>query len=286
MTQSRNKRGASHIYAIISTTLVLFLTGIALLIFLHGSRMVNEFKESIEFSVILKDDVDEESGKNLAQNLATQPYVKSVDYVSKEAAAKRYIAVTGDDFSDVLDYNPLYASVNMTLHANYANADSLKKIESSLAQNDLVEEFYYDKRVVDVIDRNIDKAGIIVGAISLLLLLVTVFVIDSTMRLAMYANRFTIRSMQLVGATRWFIVKPFISRSIIDGLVSAAIAILALGLLLNLVIQFVPELYMLQDAKLTVGLFMLVGLVGITFTLISTYFAVNKYLHFKLDDLY
>lgn len=287
MSQTRAKRsGASHLYAIISTTLVLFLAGIALLIFLHGNSIVTDFKESIEFSVILKDGVSESEGLALAQQLTAEPFVKSVDYVSKDAAAQRYIAVTGDDFSDVLDYNPLYASVNLTLHSSYATSDSLKKIENALVGNAAVSEFYYDKNVVDVIDKNMNRAGLVVGVISLLLLLVTVFVIDSTMKLSMYANRFTIRSMQLVGATRWFIVKPFIGRSVVDGLVSSALAVLALGLLLNVVIQFVPELYALQDAELTVALFGLVAVVGLVFTLFSTYLAVNKYLKMKLDDLY
>jgi len=287
MSEQRTKRsGASHVYAIVSTTLVLFLVGISLLIFLHGSRMVTEFKESIEFSLILKDDVNESVGRTLAQELTTEPFVKSVDYISKDMAAQRYIAATGDTFTDVLEHNPLYASVNITLNEQYANADSLAGIEAAMLGRQAVSEFYYDKRVVDVIDRNLDRAGLVVLVVSLLLLLVTVFVIDSTMKLSMYANRFTIRSMQLVGATRWFIVKPFLGRSVIDGLVSAALAILALGLLLNLVIQLVPELYMLQDAKLTVGLFALVGICGLAFTLVSTYLAVDKYLKVKLDDLY
>jgi cell division transport system permease protein len=137
-----------------------------------------------------------------------------------------------------------------------------------------------------VIDKNVKRVGMIVAAISLILLLITIFVIDSTMRLAMFANRFTIRSMQLVGATRWFIVKPFLGRSIVDGLVSSVLAVLALALLLNLVIQVVPELYALQNFKMTGGLFALVALTGVTFTLVSTYLAVSKYLGMKLDELY
>jgi len=287
MSSSPTKRtGASHVYAIVSTTLVLFLVGIAFLIFLHGSRLVNQFKESIEFSVILKDSTTEAAGRNLAQALSKQPYVNKMEYVSKADAAQRYIAVTGDDFRDVLDYNPLYASVNIRMNADYANADSLKKIEATVLAEPGVSEFYYDKKVVDVIDKNVKRVGLIVAGISLILLLITIFVIDSTMRLAMFANRFTIRSMQLVGATRWFIVKPFLGRSIVDGLVSSVLAVLALALLLNVVIQVVPELYELQNFELTGGLFALVALTGVVFTLLSTYLAVSKYLKMRLDELY
>lgn len=280
------RTGASHFYAIVSTALVLFLVGISLLIFLHGNKLISQFKESIEFTAILHDQSDDANGHKLAADLKELPWVVEAEYVSKADAAERYIAITGDDFRDVLENNPLYSSVNIRLDSDYANADSLKMVEALILAKPMVSEFYYEKQLVGVLDRNVKRIGWIVGGISLILLAITIFVIDSTMRLSMYSNRFTIRSMQLVGATRWFIVKPFLSRSMVDGLLSAILAVGALGLLLNVAIQFMPELYLLQDVQLTLALFILVSTVGIVFTLLSTYKAVTKYLRVKLEDLY
>lgn len=280
------RTGASHFYAIVSTSLVLFLVGIAFLIFLHGNRLIEQFRESLDFTIVLVDESTDEQGLAIANHLESEPWILSAEYISKAEAADRYIAITGDDFRDVIDTNPLYASVNFRVDAPYANSDSLELIKAKIQAMPSVSEFYYEKGLVEVIDKNVKRIAWIVGGISILLLLITIFIIDSTMRLSMYANRFTIRSMQLVGATRWFIVKPFLSRSIVDGLISAILAVGALGLLLNVAIQWMPELYMLQDMKLTLALFILVALLGIIFTFLSTYKAVSKYLRVKLEDLY
>ena len=287
MSSIKFKRiGASHIYAIISTSLVLFLVGISFLIFIHGGRLVDQFKESIEFSIIMNDTTSETSIKLLEQKIKSEKYVHDIAYVSKEEAMKNYIAETGDNFNEMLGYNPLYSSVNIKLDSKYANEDSIYIIQNKLSKEPGVAEFYYEKKLVDVINNNVKKAGIIVGVISLLLLLITVAMIDSTIRLAMYSSRFLIRSMQLVGATRWFIIKPFVGRAIIDGLISSLIAVAALATLLNLILNFIPDLSVLQDVFSTITLFSLVLLTGLSFSIISTFFAVRKYLKMKLDELY
>jgi cell division transport system permease protein len=276
----------SRVYAIITTSLVLFMVGISFLIFLHGNKLINQFKESVEFSIILKDSVENERVNSLKVSIARAPYTQFVEFVSKEEAMNRYIALTGDDFREMLDNNPLYASINIKLKAAYANPDSIQKIQSHLLQEAGVAEFYYEKKLVDSINDNVNKMALIVVFISVILLIITFVMIDGTVRLAMYSNRFLIRSMKLVGATKWFIIKPYLWRSLLDGLISGLLAVGGLVMLLNVLLNIIPELTVLQDVSLTVILFALVVSFGMVFSGVSTYFAVGKYLNMKLDELY
>lgn len=282
------KRGnnLSRVYAIITTALVLFMVGISFLIFLHGNKLINQFKESVEFSVILKDTIENSRVSELKDKIAAAPFTQQIEFVSKEEAMNRYIALTGDDFRDMLDNNPLYASINIKLKANYANRDSIQRIQYMLNQEAGVAEFYYEKKLVDAINDNLQKLTLIVISISIILLIITFVMIDGTVRLAMYSNRLLIRSMKLVGATQWFIVKPYVTRSIVDGILSGLLAVGGLVMLLNVLINIIPELTVLQDVTLTVILFSIVLCFGILFSAVSTYFALGKYLKMKLDELY
>ncbi len=273
-------------YAIITTALVLFMVGISFLIFLHGNKLINQFKESVEFSVILKDTIENSRVSALKEKIAAAPFTQQLEFVSKEEAMNRYIALTGDDFREMLDNNPLYSSINIKLKADYANSDSIQRIQYMLTQEAGVAEFYYEKKLVDAINDNVQKMTLIVIAISIILLIITFVMIDGTVRLAMYSNRFLIRSMKLVGATQWFIVKPYLTRSIVDGILSGLLAVSGLVMLLNLLLNIIPELTVLQDVSLTVILFSIVLCFGILFSSISTYFALGKYLRMKLDELY
>ncbi len=282
------KKGSnlSRIYAIVTTSLVLFMVGISFLIFLHGNKLINQFKESVEFSIILKDSVENKRVKGLLEMIEQAPFTQQAEFVSKEEAMNRYIALTGDDFREMLDNNPLYASINIKLKATYANNDSIQKIQSLLLQEAGVAEFYYEKKLVDAINENVNKLALIVISISLILLIITFVMIDGTVRLALYSNRFLVRSMKLVGATKWFIIKPYLWRSLLDGILSGLLAVGGLVMLLNVMINIIPELTLLQDVTLTVVLFALVISFGLIFSAISTYFAVGKYLRMKIDELY
>lgn len=282
------KRGnnLSRVYAIITTSLVLFMVGISFLIFLHGNKLIDQFKESVEFSVILKDTIENERIITLKEKIASAPYTQQFEFVSKEEAMNRYIELTGDDFREMLDNNPLYASINIKLKAKYANSDSIQLIQNRLIGEVGVAEFYYEKKLVDAINDNLKKLTLIVVAISIILLIITFMMIDGTVRLAMYSNRFIIRSMKLVGATRWFIVKPYLIRSLFDGILSGLLAVGGLVILLNILISVIPELTVLQDVSLTITLFSIVICFGVFFSSLSTYFAVGKYLKMKLDELY
>lgn len=288
---SAKKRGTrrfkpSHTYAIISTSLVLFTFGILCLIFIHGRKLTNYVKESIAFSVILKDNTSNQEAVEFQKQLNTSVFVKSSEYISKDEAAKKYIEEYGDNFQDLLDANPLYASIEVKLNAAYANPDSVIKIESIVKQNPAVSEFYYEKKFVDLTNNNFKTISMIVIILSFFFGLVAYMMIDSTTRLVMYSQRFLLRSMQLVGATKSFITKPFLITAVRDGFVSGIIAVAALSMLLNLLLNLIPELRILQDMNLTFLLFGLVACMGILFSLISTFFAVRKYLRLKLDELY
>jgi cell division transport system permease protein len=174
------KRGnnLSRVYAIITTSLVLFMVGISFLIFLHGNKLIDQFKESVEFSVILKDTIENERIIALKEKIASAPYTQQFEFVSKEEAMKRYIELTGDDFREMLDNNPLYASINIKLKAKYANSDSIQLIQKRLIGEVGVAEFYYEKKLVDAINDNLKKLTLIVVAISIILLIITFMMID------------------------------------------------------------------------------------------------------------
>lgn len=262
------------------------MLGLLALLFIHGNRLANQFKENIEFTVIIKDNVNEKQILSLKKSLEQEPWTKSAEYISKAQAAKIFTQDNQEDFKDLLDYNPLFASINLKLNAAYTSQDSIDAIEKRVMQHAEAGEFYYQHKLVEVLNDNLRKVSWIITAISLLLLMIALTLIDSTIRLSMYSSRFLIRSMQLVGATRSFITWPFTKRSLINGLVSAALAIVTLLTLLNFAISQIPELMALQDVKMLVLIFSAILLMGLVFSYLSTHMAVRKYLRMKLDELY
>jgi cell division transport system permease protein len=209
-----------------------------------------------------------------------------VEYVSKDMAADRFKKDFGEDFISLLQYNPLYASVNLKANAAYVNPDSLKRIENTLLENSNVKEVYYQRALVGKLSDNVKKIGAVILALSILLCIVVIVLIDNTIRLSMFSNRFLIKTMQMVGATRGFISRPFDLRSIGNGLVSALVAIAALILVMYYAQQQLPEIRMVRDYRLTVLLFLGMIILGICISLLSTHRSVTKYLKTKLDDLY
>lgn len=276
----------NYIYSIISTSLVLFMIGLLALLFIHGNKLGNQFKENIEFTVIMKDNASEKSILALQKKLMQEPWVKSSKYVSKEDAARIFAQDNQEDFKDLLDYNPLFASINLKLNAGYTSKDSIDAIELRVMKHSEVGEFYYERQLVEMLNDNLRKVSWVLIGISLLLVLLAIGLIDSTIRLSMYSSRFLIRSMQLVGATRNFVTWPFARRSLQNGLLASGIAILALMTTLNFAISQVPELLALQDVTMLVIVFSGVLVLGLLFSYLSTHFAVNKYLRMKLDELY
>ncbi|MBA3648858.1 MAG: cell division protein FtsX [Chitinophagales bacterium] len=268
------------------TALVLFMLGIAAFLFVQGTKLTNEFKENLEFTVIIKDNTSEKIIIDLEKKLQEQPWVKSADYISKQQAAKIFMQDNEENFKDLLSYNPLFASINLKLNADYTSQDSIDVIENRVMSNPAAGEFYYERKLVSVINDHLRKIGWIMSAISLLFLIIAISLIDGTIRLSMFSNRFLIRSMQLVGATRSFVTWPFIKRSLIDGFIASVVAILALLSVLNFSLKQIPDLNVLNDIKVTFGVLAGIMVAGLLFSLISTRFAIGKYLRMNLDELY
>lgn len=283
---SSKKSKPSYISSIIGVALVLFLLGTLGLIVIHANKLSVYFKESVEIQVILRDNIKDAQAQALRDSLAAKPFVRSIEYVSKDEAAQRFKKDFGEDFTSLLGYNPLYASINVKAKSDYVNADSLKVIENMLTQSSSVREVSYQRALVDKLNENVRKIGLVILGLCVLLALVVIVLIDNTIRLAMFSNRFLIKTMQMVGATRWFIAKPFDLRSIINGAISALLAIVGLVGILYGINQLLPEFHSLTDYFMIGVLFLGIVVLGIGICVISTHRSVMKYLRLKLDDLY
>ncbi|NIG51937.1 ABC transporter permease [Chitinophaga sp. Cy-1792] len=283
---SAKKSKPSYLYSIVGVALVLFLLGTLGLVVIHANKLSKYFKESIEVQVILRDNVKESQAIALRDSIASKPYIKTIEYVSKDMAAERFKKEFGEDFINLLQYNPLYASINIKANANYVNADSLNVIEKALSQQPIVREMSYQRVLVSKLNENVQRIGMIILIICGVLCLAVIFLIDNTIRLAMFSNRFLIKTMQMVGATRWFIAKPFDLRSIINGAIAALVAIAGLLALMSLADKMLPELTGMRDNLMIAMLFLGIIVIGIAISLLSTHRSVMKYLRLKLDDLY
>ena len=215
-----------------------------------------------------------------------QAFTKSSQYITKDKAAQQFKKDFGEDFLQVLDYNPLYTSVNFHLHSGYMNTDSLIKIEKFLYQSNVVREVFYQKNLVDIMNSNVRRIGIVILAISLFLIFSVIILIDNTIRLAMFSNRFLIKTMQMVGATRGFIARPLNIRAIINGAISGVIASSILYIIIVILEGSVSWLKTIHDTGLLFLLFLILIVLGIGITLFSTHRSVVKYLKMRLDDLY
>ncbi|MEZ5047439.1 MAG: permease-like cell division protein FtsX [Chitinophagaceae bacterium] len=236
----------------------------------------------IEFN----DNTRDEMAKKLKTITDKQTFTKSSEYISKEKAAEIFKKDFGDEYLDVLDYNPLYTSINLHLHANYLNTDSLSKIIKFIEQSNIVRTVSYQKNLIDLMNKNVKRIGAVILAISLFLILSVIILIDNTIRLAMFSNRFLIKTMQMVGATRWFIAKPFNVRGVINGIISALIAIAGIVFLKIFAEKQLPELKTLSNTNLMIILYISILAIGIIISLLSTHRSVIKYLRTQLDDLY
>ena len=281
-----NKGKATYIYSIIGVALVLFLLGSLGWLVINAGQLSNSMKEKIEINVELNDNNREEKGLQLKKIIEEQAFTKQADYVSKEKASEIFKLEVGEEFNQVLDINPLYASINIHLHSEYMNADSIRKIEAFLKQSNVVRSVYYQKNLVDIMNSNVKRIGLLILLISLFLIFSVIILIDNTIRLAMYSNRFLIKTMQMVGATRWFIAKPFNIRSVINGIISAVIAIIGVLLLKAFAENLLPELKTLASLKWMIILCSSILALGIVISLLSTHRSVIKYLRTQIDDLY
>ena len=280
------KSKPSYVYAIIGISLVLFLLGTLGWLVINGRALSRVFKEDIQVEVILHDNTKPEMVEKMKTVLDNQPFVKKSEIITKEEAAKKFMEEGGENFSELLGYNPLYSSIILNLHSGYVNKDSLEKIKQFALQSNIVREVSYPNVVVDKMNSNFRKIGIILGAISLLLFVIVVILIDNTVRLAMFSSRFLIKTMQMVGATRKFITRPFDNKAIVNGLISGIIAVSGLWLVITFAEGQLPSLKALHEPVLLSILMTGMLILGILISLVSTHRSVVKYLKLHVDDLY
>lgn len=280
------KSKPSYFYAIVGVSLVLFLLGTLGWLLINGRSLTKAFKEDIEMQVVFHDATRPEKVSDMKAMLDGQGFVKNTVIVTKEQAAKEFQQEWGDDFGQLLDFNPLYTSIKMNMHSEYVNKDSLKKIEQFLKQSNVVREVVYPNTVIEKLNSNFRRLSIILGVIAVIFFLIAIVLIDNTVRLAMFSNRFLIKTMQMVGATHKFISRPFERRAVINGLISGVIAVIGLWLVISFATSNLPELNALHD-PLMIGLLLLgMIVVGILISVISTHRSVLKYLKIHVDDLY
>ena len=283
---ARRKLRSSYFTTIISIALVLFVLGIIGLLLLNANRLSTYVKENLGFTILLKDNARNAEVKRLEKLLTTSDFIKSTEYVDKDRAAKELQDELGEDFVDFLGYNPLLSSIDVKLYAEYTSPDSIAKIEKMLLEFPQIKEVYYQKNLVHLVHKNVNRISLVLSIFAILLLTIAIALINNTIRLSVYSKRFLIRTMQLVGATKGFIRKPFLARGIMHGFMGAAIAIVLLSGLIYVTSKELSEVVGFQNLDLIFILFGLVILLGILITFVSTYFSVNKYLRLSTNELY
>jgi cell division transport system permease protein len=283
---SKTKLRSSYVTLVVSVSLVLFLLGILGLVLINAKELSDYFRESLSFSVILDDDAKEADIRMLQKDLDAKYYVKSTEYISKDMAAAKMQEDLGEDFISFLGDNPLPSSIDVYLVSNYTSPDSVTKIEKYILEYPFVREVYYQESLLFLINENIRKISLFLLLISAFLFLIALTIINNTIRLAVYSRRFIIRTMQLVGATRSFIRRPFIMQSAFHGFLAALIAMTLLMILLYLVEREFFVMFTLESTKLLVLLGGAIIIIGILINMVSTFFSVNRYLDISEDKLY
>lgn len=276
----------SYLSSIISIALVLFAIGLMGLLLLNARKLSRHVKENIGFTVILNNGIKEVEMIRLQKNLDASLYVKSTEYITKERAARELQDELGEDFIDFLGYNPLLPSIEVRLFADYANPDSVNLIEQDILKYPQVKEVSYQKSLVEVVNKNIRKISMVLLAFGGMLMLISLSLINNTIRLSVYARRFLIKTMQLVGATKGFVRAPFIAKSLTHAVYSVMVSYILLGGMVYLIESQFPELAILNDIDILAILFGGVFVVGLLIVWISTFFAVNRYLRLRSNELY
>ncbi|MEI6348278.1 MAG: permease-like cell division protein FtsX [Bacteroidota bacterium] len=283
---TKRRLTTSFIYSTLSISVVLYMIGLLLIIIYSGSKISTYVKENIGFSVFMHNETKEIDILTFQKSLDISPFAKSTEYISQDQAAKEVQKSLGENVIDITGSNPLPPTIDIRLKSDYTNPDSLKKIEKQLLSNPIIKEITYSKPVVDVINNNFKKISYSLLAISFVLILISILLIHSTIRLSVYSKRFIIRSMLLVGASRRFIQRPFIIKGIIQGLWASIIAILLLSGTLYAGMYYFADIFNASDIDVYLIIFALTTGFGIFFSWTSTTLAVRKFIKMKTDNLY
>lgn len=275
-----------YLSVVISISLVLFFVGILGLFLLNTQNIASYFKEQIVMTVYLKDNAKDIEITQLQKKVQLNPATKKINYIPKEEAAAQYARDIGEDFLEFLGYNPLLNSIDIYFNAAYVNTVSLTETKAELETADFVDEVVFDQPLVTLLDENILRISYVLGITTLFFIAIALLLINSSIRLSIYSKRFIIKTMQLVGATKSFIRKPFILTHLRLGVLSSFLALLGLGFVFLELNRRFPELNMLDNPMGLIVVFVGVLTLGMGITGVSTFFATQRYLNLKSDAIY
>jgi len=276
----------SYFSVVISIALVLFLLGVLGLLVINTKKVANYFKENVPVNIYFKDSAKDVEMKQLEKSLALAEYTKSIKFVSKEEAAEAHSEELGENFVETLGENPLQNSIDLSLNADFVSSKKVEEIAAEIGAKDFVDEVTYSKPLVSLLNDNIKKISFWVLAASALFTFIAVLLINSSIRLSVYAKRFTIKTMQMVGATKRFIRKPFVWKSVRLGMIGSLIALGGMAIVLFYVNKTFPQLGLMDDKVMLGALFAGVFGIGVLITWFSTFLATQRFLNLRTDELY
>ena len=282
----RRRIANAYLSSVISISLVLLLVGVASMLLVNAKGVSDYFKENMQVSVMMKQTVSEEQALEFQMGLEQERYIRNSLFVSKEQGRRELSDVLGDDFLEVFETSPIPVSIDVTLNADYVSADSLEMVKQEISRSPLVDEVVYQSSLIDALNANISRISMVLGVFIVLLLFISFVLINNTVRLNVFARRFTIHTMKLVGATRSFIRAPFLVQAAFQGTFSAFIAIIALTAMMYFLRNSFEQLFEIFRLDLLLTVFGIVLLSGLAICLISTWFVVNKLVSLKKDELY
>ncbi|MBR2608100.1 MAG: permease-like cell division protein FtsX [Bacteroidales bacterium] len=282
----RRRLANAYLSSVISISLVLLLVGVASLLLVNARGVSDYFKENMQVSVIMKQNVSEEDAMVYRAGLDKARFIRSSVFISREQGERELAEQLGEDFLDIFETSPIPISIDVTLDADYVSADSLEVVKSEISASPLVEEVVYQKSLVDALNANLSRISMIIGVFVALLLFISYVLINNTVRLNVFARRFTIHTMKLVGATRSFIRAPFLVQSAFQGLFAAFIAIIALVVMLYFMRSEFEQLFEIFRLDLLLTVMGIVVVSGLAICMVSTWFVVNKLVSLNKDELY
>lgn len=282
----RRRLANAYLSSVISISLVLLLVGVAAMLLVNAKGVSNYFKENMQVTVMMKQNVSDEAAMDYQAVLDDERFIRSTEFVSKEQGQREMADMLGDDFLDVFETSPIPVSIDVTLKADYVSADSLEVVRAVIEKSPLVDEVVYQSSLVDALNANLSRISAVLGIFIALLLFISFVLINNTVRLNVYARRFTIHTMKLVGATRSFIRAPFLVQAVFQGVFAAFIAIIALVVMMYFMRSEFEQLFEIFRLDLLLSVMSIVLVAGIVICLASTWRVVNKLVSLKKDELY
>lgn len=282
----RRRLANAYLSSVISISLVLLLVGVAAMLLVNAKSVSDYFKENMQVTVMMDQDVSDEAAMEFQATLDKERFIKNTTFVSKEQGQRELADILGDDFLDVFETSPIPVSIDVTLKAEYVSADSLEVVRNEITKSSIVDSVEYQSSLVEALNANLSKISAVLGIFIALLLFISYVLINNTVRLNVYARRFTIHTMKLVGATKSFIRAPFLVQAAFQGVFSAFLAIIALVVMMYFMRSEFQQLFEIFRLDLLLTVIGIVLASGLVICITSTWFVVNKLVSLKKDELY